>query len=109
MSATFRDRRGRLRAAPGAFPPLLADFLETDVRDDPDRCGELRTALARARGGEPFEAFGNLYVLSVDAGGAVIRNAYDHGAPPLRLSLSALEAALAAWCAGLASAPVDRR
>ena len=101
MSGIFRDDRGRLRAVPGAFPPLLADFLETDVRDNPGRCNELLDGLARARRGTPFEAYGNLYVLSAGPDGAVIRNGYDEGVPLLRLSLDTLHNALAAWRAAM--------
>ena len=93
----FRDDRGRLRVVPGAFPPLLADFLETDVRENPGHCGQLLEDLAAARRGKPFEAYGNLYVLSAGPDGAVIENGYDETVRPLRLSLDALEQALNAW------------
>jgi hypothetical protein len=101
MGSIFRDGHGRLRAVPGAFPPLLADFLETDVRENPDRCDELIADLAEARKGAQFEAYGNLYVLSARPDGAVIRNGYDESAPPLRLSLDGLEQALSAWRAAM--------
>jgi len=101
MSGIYRDDRGRLRAVPGAYPPLLSDFLEADVRDNPGRCDELLGDLARARRGTPFEAYGNLYVLNVGPDGAVIRNGYDGGVPSLRLSLDTLHHALAAWRAAM--------
>jgi hypothetical protein len=101
-TAIFRDDRGRLRAAPGAFAPLLADFLETDVRENPGRCDQLLGDLARARRGRPFEAYGNLYVLAAGPDGAVIENGYDETVPPLRLSLDALDQALTAWRAAMA-------
>jgi hypothetical protein len=85
----FRDDRGRLRTVPGTFAPLLADFLETDVRDNPGR-------------GKPFEAYGNLYVLAAGPDGAVIENGSDETVTPLRLSLDALEQALTTWYAAMA-------
>ena len=93
----FRDDRGRLRVVPGAFPPLLADFLETDVRENPGHCGQLLEDLAAARRGKPFEAYGNLYVLGAGADGAVIENGYDDSAPSLVVTLDELEAALETW------------
>ena len=101
MSGIFRDDRGRLRAVPGTFPPLLADFLETDVRENPGRCDQLLGNLARARQGTPFEAYGNLYVLAAGPDGASIRNDYDETVPALRLSLDALEQALSVWRAAM--------
>jgi hypothetical protein len=98
----FRDDRSRLRAVPGAFPPLLADFLETDVRENPGRCDRLLADLAEARRGKPFEAYGNLYVLAVGPDGAVIENGSDETVPPLRISLDTLEKALTAWRAAMA-------
>ena len=65
----FHDDHGRLRAVPGAVPPLLADFLETDVRENPGHCDRLLAGLAEARRGKPFEAHGNLYVLTVGPDG----------------------------------------
>jgi len=102
-NGVFRDDRGRLRAAPGAFPSLLADFLETDVRDNPGRCDQLLEDIAEARRGKVFEAYGNLYVLGAGPDGAVIENGDDETVPPLRLSLDALEQALTAWHAGMES------
>jgi hypothetical protein len=97
----YRDDRGRMHAVPGAFPPLLADFLETDVRENPGRCDQLLEDLAEARRGKPFEAYGNLYVLGAGPDGAVIKNGYDETTPPLRLSLDTVEQALTAWRAAM--------
>jgi len=102
IGETYRDDRGRLRTTPGAFPPLLADFLETDVRENPGRCDELLGNLAQARQGSSFEAYGNLYELSAGPNGAMIRNAYEETVPSLRLTLEGLERALSAWRAAMA-------
>jgi hypothetical protein len=97
----IRDDRGRLRVVPGAFPLLLADFLETDVRENSGHCDQLLEDLADARRGKPFEAYGNLYVLGAGPDGAVIENGSDHTVPPLRLSLDTVEQALTAWRAAM--------
>lgn len=59
----YRDSRCRLRASPEVFPSMLADFLETDVQENPARCEELLTGLDHAYSSERFEAYGNLYEL----------------------------------------------
>lgn len=97
IGATYRDNRKRLRAVPGAFPPPLADFLETDVRDSLGRCDELLAGVAGARRGTPFETYGNLYVLTAGPDGAVIENGYDADVPPLCLTLDELASALGTW------------
>lgn len=97
MTSIFRDRDGHLRASVDAFPPILADFLETDVAENPERCEHLIDGVAQAREGPSFEAHGNIYELAARPEGAEIRNAYDDTVPPLSLSLDELEAALTAW------------
>ena len=84
---------------------MLADFLETDVRENPDRCDELLGGLLQARRGTPFEAYGNLYVLTAGPEGAMIENGYDENVPPLHQSLDALEQALTAWRARIRTFP----
>ena len=97
MTSIFRDRDGHLRASVHELPPILADFLETDVAENPERCNHLIGGLERARGGQPFEAYGNIYELAAAPEGAEIRNAHDDTVRPLRLSLDELEAVLTAW------------
>lgn len=97
MTSIFRDHDGRLRASVLELPPILADFLETDVAENPDRCDHLIDGLEQAREGREFKAYGNIYELTANPEDAELRNAYDDTVPPLRLSLNELEAALAAW------------
>lgn len=97
MEGIYRDRGNRLRASARAFPPILADFLVTDVRENRAWCDELLAGLAGARTGKPFVAAGNLYVLSADPSGANLRNAEDPTVPALHLRLDELEAVLVAW------------
>jgi hypothetical protein len=93
----YRDRRDRLRASPEVFPSMLADFLETDVRENPAWCEELLDGLDQARGGERFEAYGNVYELQAGPMGAELRSGYDDARAPLRLAVADLKRALAAW------------
>lgn len=97
MLGIYRDRRDRLRASTEVFPSMLADFLETDVKDNPDWCEELLHGLSEACGGKRFEAYGNLYELQAGPDGALLRNGYDARRAPLRLACADLRRALAAW------------
>jgi len=97
IASIFRDRDGHLRASVDAFPPILADFLETDVAENPERCDHLIAGLEQARQGLPFKAYGNIYELTAAPEGVEIRNTYDDTIPPLRLSLDELDTALAVW------------
>jgi hypothetical protein len=93
----YRDSRDRLRASPDVFPSMLADFLETDVRDNPDWCEQLLNGLNEACGGRMFEAYGNLYELRAGPDGALLRNGCDERRAPLKLAVADLRRALAAW------------
>lgn len=97
MRGIYRDHRDRLRASPDVFPSLLADFLETDVRDNPAWCEELLQGLDRAIGGCSFAASGNLYELRAGPEGVSLRNGEDDRRAPLRLAVADLKRALAAW------------
>jgi hypothetical protein len=93
----YRDSRDRLRASPDVFPSMLADFLETDVRDNPDWCEELLNGLNQACCGRMFEAYGKLYELRAGPDGALLRNGCDERRAPLKLAVADLRRALAAW------------
>lgn len=93
----YRDHNDRLRASPEVFPTILADFLETDVRDNPHWCEELLNGLNEASGGQTFEAYGNLYELQAGPEGALLRNGCDDRRAPLKLAIANLKRALAAW------------
>jgi hypothetical protein len=97
MRGIYRDRRDRLRASADVFPSMLADFLETDVRDNPAWCEELLQGLDQARCGRRFAATGNLYELQAGPDGAELRNGYDELRAPLRLAVTDLRRALTAW------------
>ena len=93
----YGDSRDRLRASPDVFPSMLADFLETDVRDNPDWCEQLLNGLNEACGGRMFEAYGTLYELRAGPDGALLRNGCDERRAPLKLAVADLRRALAAW------------
>lgn len=95
------DSEGRRDEILAMLPDMLADFLTTDVRIDPERCDELLAGLGRARRGEAFAAYGNLYQLTADREAAVIRNAFDAGIGETRLSLEAMIGILQAWRAAI--------
>ncbi|MBL8666635.1 MAG: hypothetical protein JNM48_04155 [Rhodospirillales bacterium] len=105
MRGIYRDRRDRLRASREAFPTLLADFLETDVRDNPAWCEELLRGLERASIGHRFEASGNLYELRAGPEGAQLVNGEDDRRAPLRLAVADLRRALAAWRRAIGEPP----
>ncbi len=79
------------------LPPLLADFLATDVREDVLRCDELLAGIAAATSEQPFEAVGNVYEMIAEPGVVIIRNGYDERADQLHLSASAVVNVLTAW------------
>lgn len=93
----YRDKRARLRASADVFPSMLADFLEADVRENPDWCEELLDGLDQARGGERFAAYGNRYELQAGPMGVELRKGYDDARAPLRLAITDLRRALSAW------------
>jgi|APTNR8051073442_1049403.scaffolds.fasta_scaffold61135_2 hypothetical protein len=93
----YRDRRDRLRASADVFPSMLADFLETDVRDNPAWCEELLDGLDQACCGRRFAATGNLYELQAGPDGVELRNGCDERRAPLRLAVTDLRRALTAW------------
>lgn len=105
MKGLYRDSKGRLRASPRMFPVMLADFLETDVRENKAWCAHLMAGLGTARAGERFSAQGNLYGLSAGQDGAVIRNLEDERAEPLWLHLDELGEVLAAWFEAIQAPP----
>lgn len=86
------------------LPPLIADFLASDVRRDGARCAELLAGLERARAGEPFAAFGNVYELSAEGDRAILRNSHDPEVDEVHLSLTALVNVLIAWQEAIAQA-----
>ena len=97
MRGIYRDHRDRLRASPDVFPSTLADFLETDVRDNPTWCEELLQGLERVSGGHRFTASGTLYELRAGPEGVSLRNGEDDRRAVLRLAVVDLKRALAAW------------
>ncbi|MBK8173817.1 MAG: hypothetical protein IPK66_00505 [Rhodospirillales bacterium] len=96
MRGIYRDRRDRLRASSEVFPSMLADFLETEVREDPRWCEELLRGLDQACGGRPFAAQGSAYALKAGPDGVELRNG-DERRAALRLAVTDLRRALAAW------------
>ncbi|MGK9233434.1 hypothetical protein KXS07_18580 [Inquilinus limosus] len=91
-----RDAQGRPRVVPGTAAPMLADFLETDLRGDADWTAGVAARLAEAgEGEEPIT--GNLYALEIRGDRSVLRNIHDAKVPALTLPTGELAAAVDAW------------
>ena len=103
MIEITRDAQGRLRVASGSAAPMLADFLETDLRGDAAWTAGVAARLAEAgKGGEPIT--GNLYALEIRGAQSVLRNIHDDKVPPLVLPTRDLAAAVEAWLKALRKA-----
>lgn len=78
-------------------PPILADFLRTELRNSARRHGDLLALIDDVRSGrrESAEMTGNLYGLSLTSSGAVIENLCDD-TQSLRLDLQTLADAVGA-------------
>jgi hypothetical protein len=95
-----RDAEGRPRVVSGTAAPILADFLETDLRGDATWTAKVAERLGEAgEGGEPIT--GNLYALEIRGAQSVLRNIHDAEVPALVLPTRDLAAAVGAWLAAL--------
>ena len=97
--AIYRDGTGRLCIEAGDHGnPVVADFLFTDVRENPAYCDELLSLVQHARHGETgLEAVGNVYALILSPAGARLENIHDETAPAAKIGLDELQALLQAW------------
>lgn len=95
-----RDAEGRPRVVSGTAAPILADFLETDLRGDAAWTAKVAERLGAAgEGGEPIT--GNLYALEIRGAQSVLRNIHDAKVPALVMPTRDLAAAVGAWLAAL--------
>ncbi|MGL4963582.1 MAG: hypothetical protein ACRC67_20290 [Inquilinus sp.] len=100
MIEVTRDAEGRPRVVPGTAAPILADFLETDLRGDAAWTARVAERLGEAgERGEPIT--GNLYALEIRGAQSVLRNIHDAKVPALMLPTKDLAAAVGAWLAAL--------
>jgi uncharacterized protein YacL (UPF0231 family) len=95
----FRDTTGRLQVeAVAGGDPVVADFVFTDVRENPLHCGEIIGLIDRARNGEAgLESIGNIYVLTLSQHGARLENIHDAKAPSAGIALDELAELLDSW------------
>jgi hypothetical protein len=91
---------GSLRITPGMVPPLLADFLETDIGLYTPRAEEILTALRDTNRAAEVSFYGNLYSLRVTATEAALSGLFDETLT-LTVSLDQLEAVVSQWHAAL--------
>jgi hypothetical protein len=91
---------GRLRVTSGTVPPLLADFLETDIGLYTPRAEEILAALRDKGRAAEVSFYGNLYALRVGATEAALSGLFDETLT-LTVSLDQLEAVVSQWRAAL--------
>ena len=79
-------------------PPVLVDFLRTEIRDNRRRCDGLLARIADVAAGrhQSVEMTGNLYLLTLTPAAARIDGLFDQ-TQSLTLSLQGLAEAVAAW------------
>ncbi len=100
MIEIIRTQEGGFRVTPGAVPPLLADFLETDIGLYTPRAEEILAALADKNRAAEVSFFGNLYALRLTSSDAIISGLFDETLS-LTVSLEQLEALVSQWHAAL--------
>ncbi len=95
----YRDDEGRLRAAAAAGGEVLADFLETELHENPHIYREISRALVGVRtGAQPSHRyFGNLYSLTLEPGRVRIANTHDAHASGCDLAPDDFHRFLEAW------------
>jgi hypothetical protein len=98
------DNEGRPRIIPGTGPPLLSDFLQTDVQDYWPRIEEISAAIEKCRNSRETYAvsfYGNVYELKLGPEKVTVRNAYDSSVPAEVGSFSEFIRTFEAWVAAL--------
>lgn len=101
----YRDEAGDPRASSPEAQELLARFLESDVQGSEGYAREILGAIEKVDTGEApsWQGTGNAHTLTLDSEGATIEAEFeeDEEAPPCRVSLDELRAALIGWLAFL--------
>lgn len=112
VTARWR-REGYLEARPlggsGRRGEILASFLQSDVQGDLATAWALLDEIAAVeRGGNPQPGgVGNAFRVTIDAGGATIRNAVIEAAEPEQYSFGELRDALEMWIAAIERARAE--
>lgn len=96
MIEITRSADGRLRVTPGTVPPLLADFLETDIGLYHPRAEEILAVLADSDRKTRVSFYGNLYALHIGVTEAIIEGLFEES-PALTLPLKQLETGVRRW------------
>ena len=90
----------------GSGPPLLSDFLATDVQDYWPRIEEITTVIERCRRGEalePVSFYGNVYELKLGCEKAILANLFDASIAPESHPFSDFKVMFEVWVAALRS------
>ena len=97
----FRDTTGRLQmTATRTGDPVVADFLDTDIREDRSHCDAVLDMIERClAGGNAGQesSIGNLYRLTLDQDRARLENIHDALAPAAEIACSELLGLLREW------------
>ncbi|NYE59923.1 hypothetical protein FHW58_001075 [Duganella sp. 1224] len=105
----FRDDTGRLQITPGpGGDVLVADFLQTDIRDSTVYCDLVLAMLKRNMAGRHSEqdrTIGNIYRLDVNRDQATLTNIHDEQAPAASIASADLLALMQQWRAHLPDRP----
>lgn len=91
---------------PGTGPPLLSDFLVTDVQDYWPRIREINQVMDRYGRGEaiePVNFYGNVYQLKLGRETAVLTNMFASDIPPETILFTDFKAMFEIWVAALRS------
>ena len=100
------DDNGRPRVVPGTGPPLLSDFLQTDIQDYWPGIDEIAKAIEQRRGRPEEQAvsfYGNVYELKLGPEHVTVINSYDESVPPETISFAEFVRTFEAWVAALRS------
>ena len=100
------DNQQRPRVVPGTGPPLLSDFLQTDVQDYWPRIEEISAAIEKRRNSQEAHAvsfYGNVYELTIGPESVTVSNVYDNSVSSEVSSFSDFIRTFEAWVAALRS------
>jgi hypothetical protein len=105
MIRCYRDEDDYRRAAPNGVHPLIASFLDSDVRSGPGECQELIRLIEAVKDGRRLEWSGtyNAHAVTIRPDGVVIENLWDDSLGVAHIPLELFRDCLEAWAAFLSS------
>jgi len=105
MIRCYRDEDGYRRAAPTGVHPLIANFLDSDVRSSPCECQELLGLIEEVKEGRRLEwsSTYNAHAVTIRPDGVVIESLWDDSLGVAHIPLERFRDCLEAWAAFLSS------